>query len=67
MTRGSYKKGTSVYASICRVYKVSAKFNMYTSRCVVVYNNTYDYTSVRRVCKHVPVARSHSLCQHFKV
>ena len=35
--RGPYKKGTTVWASSCRVYKVTAKFNMYTSRCVVVY------------------------------
>jgi hypothetical protein len=34
---GPYKKGTTVCASSCRVYKVTAKFNMYTSRCVVVY------------------------------
>jgi hypothetical protein len=54
------KKGTTVNASSCRVYHVSTKFSMYTSRCVVVYSNTHDYISVRRVCKHVPVARSYS-------
>ena len=55
MTRVLNKKGTTVYASSCRVYKVSEKFNMYTSRCVFIYNNTHDYISVRRVCKHHPL------------
>ena len=41
MTSGSYKKGTTVYASSCTVYKVSAKFNMYTSHCVFVYKLIY--------------------------
>ena len=36
MARGPYRKETSVYASSCRVYKVSAKFHMYTSRCVFI-------------------------------
>ena len=27
------------------------------SSCVFIYNNTHDYSSVRRVCKHVPVSR----------
>ena len=67
MTRGPNKKGTTVYASSCRVYKVSAKFNMYRSRCVFIYNNTHGYISVRRVCKHVQVARWYSLGQHFEV
>ena len=40
---------------------------VYTSHCVFVYNNTHDYISVRRVCKHVPVARSYFLGQHFEV
>ena len=35
--KGPYKKGTTVCASSCRVYKVTAMFNMFTSRCVVVY------------------------------
>ena len=35
---------------------------MYTSRCVFVYNNTRDYISVRRVCKHVPVGRNMRHC-----
>ena len=50
-------------------YKVSEKCNiyMYTSHCVFVHNKTRDYISVRRVCKHVPVARPYSLGQHFKV
>ena len=42
MARGPYKKGTTVYASSCRVYKISVKFNMYTSRCVFIYNNTHQ-------------------------
>ena len=40
--RGPYKKGTTVCASSCKVYKIT--------------DNTHDYLSVRRVCKHVPVA-----------
>ena len=64
---GAVKKGTIVKAPSCREYKVSSKFSMYTSRCVFVYDNTHDYISVRRVCKHVPAARSYSLDQHFEV
>ena len=67
MARGPNKKGTIVYMSRCRVYKASEKFNMYTSRCVFIYNNTHDYISVRRVCKHVTVARLYSLGQHLEV
>ena len=68
MTRGPNKKGTIVYASSCRVYKVSTKFNyVHIALCIRIYNNTHDYISVRRVCKHVPVARSYSLGQHFEV
>ena len=67
MARGAYKKATTVYASSCRVYKVTAKFNMDTSRCVFIYiyiyiyiyiiYNIHGYISVWRVCKHDPVAR----------
>ena len=58
MTRGSYKKGTTVYASSRKVYRVSAKFNMYTTGCVFIYNNTHDYVSVlwndiRAIIQHV--------------
>ena len=41
MARGPYKKATTVYASSCRVYKVTAKFGMYTSRCVYIYIYIY--------------------------
>ena len=64
---GHYKKGTTVCASSCRGYKVSTKFNMYTLHCVFIYYNTHDYISVRRVYKHVTVAWSYSLGQHFNV
>ena len=67
MTREPYKKGTTVYASCCTVYKVSAKFNMSTSHCAFVYTNTHDYISFRCVYKHDPVARWYSLGQHFEV
>ena len=33
---GPNKKGTTVYASSSRVYKVSEKFNMYKSRCILI-------------------------------
>ena len=48
----------TVCASSCKVYKVTAKFNMYTFRyrVVYIYNNTHAYLSDRRVCKHVLVA-----------
>ena len=45
MAREPYKKGTTVYASSCRVYKVNAKFNMYISRCVFIYIYIYIYNS----------------------
>ena len=41
MTRGPNKKGTIVYASSCRVYKVSTKFNyVHIALCIRIYNNT---------------------------
>ena len=36
-------KGSAVYASSCREYKVSAKSTMYISHCVFVYDNKHDY------------------------
>ena len=44
MTRGPNKKGTTVYKSSCRVYKVSAKFNM----CAVysLYNNIIMHMTI---------------------
>ena len=33
------------------------KSSICTHRAVYSYNNTHDYVSVRRVCKHVSVAR----------
>ena len=50
MARGPDKKGTTVYASSCRVYKVSDKFNMYTSRCIFIYNNIHMIRSAFGVC-----------------
>ena len=61
MARGPYKKATTVYASSCRVYKVSAKVQyVYIALCIhiiyIIYiYNTHGYIRVRRVCKHDPV------------
>ena len=43
---GPYKKGTTVYGSSCRVYRVSAKFNMYTSRWVF---KNYPYITIHLI------------------
>ena len=45
MARGPYKKGTTVYASSCRVYKVSAKIQyVYIALCIhIIYIYIYIY------------------------
>ena len=63
---GRIKRG-QLYVRQIGEYIKDLQSSICTHRAVqsYIYNNTHDYLSVRRVCKHAPVARSYSLGQHF--